>query len=145
VIVELVTVVALAAPTAEAGSCAVTRPNLPAGRYGTQRLWTRLPGKGLLRLRRDADGSLFDKLAWIPDRDRGLSLTVSGRRLDGAGRLRVLGVHWGYSSTGKGSWASAVAFPSAGCWRVTGRARDTTLSYVAKATTLSYVVKVVAA
>jgi hypothetical protein len=144
VIAELIAVLALAAPAAETGSCAVTRPNLPAGRYGTQRLWTRLPGNGVLRLRRDADGSLFDKLAWIPDRDRGLSLTVSGRRLDGAGRLRVLGVHWGYSSTGKGSWASAVAFPSAGCWRITGRAVAPTLSSVGR-TTLSYVVKVVPA
>lgn len=37
---------------------------------------------------------------------------------------------WGYSSTGKGSWASAVAFPEGGCWRITGRAGPTTLSYV---------------
>ena len=127
-IAELLAAIALAAPAEQQG-CAVTKPP-PSGRYGTSRLWTYVPRDGVLRLRRGADGRLGDKLGWIPDRDRGLVLTVSGRRLDAPGRLRVLSVNWGYASTGKGSWMSAVVFPSAGCWRVTGKAGPTTLSYV---------------
>ena len=130
-IAETLAVLAFATPVAEQ-ACPVTRPTMPSGQYGSQRLWTFLPRDGVLRLRRDADGTLGDKLGWIPDRDRNLRLTVSGRKIDGPGRLRVLGVNWGYSSTGKGSWASAVIFPKAGCWRITGRAGPTTLSYVVK-------------
>jgi hypothetical protein len=142
VIAELVAVTVLWAP-ATPQACPVTKPRTRSGRYGTRRLWTFLPRDGVLRLRREADGTLFDKLAWIPDRDRNLVLTVTGRRLDAAGRLRVLGVNWGYSSTGKGSWASAVRFPAPGCWRITGRARAAH-TVVVEPTTLSYVVKVVA-
>lgn len=114
-------------PAGEA--CAVTKPD-PSGHYGTTTLWTRLPADGVLRLRQDPDGTLGDKLAWIPDRDRGLQLTVSGKRLDRPGQLRVHSVNWGHSSTGQGSWASAVVFPAPGCWRITGTAGSATVSYV---------------
>jgi hypothetical protein len=46
--------------------------------------------------------------------------------------MRVRAVNWGYSSTGRGSWASAVSFPGEGCWRITGRVRDVSLTYVVK-------------
>jgi hypothetical protein len=132
VIAELLTALTLGAPAAELQVCPVTKPISPSGRYGPARLWTYLPRDGVLRVRRGVDGRLGDKLAWIPDRDRNLRLAVSGRRLDGSGLLRVLSVNWGYSSTGKGSWASAVVFPKPGCWRLTGKAGGTTLSYVVK-------------
>jgi hypothetical protein len=138
VIAELLGTLAVSAPAADDAACLVTRPTRPSGRYGTARLWTMLPRDGVLRVTRGPDGRLGDKLGWIPDRDRGLALTVSGRRLDRPAKLRVLSVNWGYSSTGKGSWASAVVFPSAGCWRITGR-----LGRLG-ATKLSYVVRVVA-
>ncbi|MEJ7791791.1 MAG: hypothetical protein WKF65_07470 [Gaiellaceae bacterium] len=131
-IAELLTVLAIASPSAEQQLCPVTRPAHPSGRYGSRRLWTVLPVGGGLRVQQGADGSIGTKLSWIPDRDRGLRLVVGGRRLDAPGRMRVLGVHWGYSSTGRGSWASAVEFASAGCWRITGRAGPSTLSYVVK-------------
>lgn len=118
-------------------SCAVTTSAFPSGKYGTSRLWVTLPAGGILRAQRNQpdDGMFGTKLGWIPDRDRGLTLTVSGRRLDAPGRMVVKGVFWGHSSTGRGSWASAVAFPSAGCWRITGRAGPTTVSYVVRVVT----------
>lgn len=116
------------------GACPVTTSELPSGRYGTTLLWVTLPPAGILRVRRNQpdDGMWGTKLGWIPDRDRNLVLTVSGQRLDAPGRMVVRGVFWGHSSTGRGSWASAVAFPQGGCWRITGRAGPTTLSYVVR-------------
>jgi hypothetical protein len=135
-IAALLAALAFAGPVAEPPACAVTKPTLPAGRYGTTRLWVKIPPGGILHVQRGEDGTLWDKLAWTPDRDRGLQLTVSGRRLDAPGRMRVLGVNWGYSYTaagrGKGGWASAVEFPAPGCWRITGRAGTATVSYVVK-------------
>lgn len=115
-------------------ACPVTRSGLPSRRYGSRRLSVILPAAGILRVQRNHpdDGMFGTKLGWIPDRDRNLKLAVSGRRLDAPGRMRVRGVFWGYSSTGKGSWASAVAFPQGGCWRITGRAGPTKLSYVVR-------------
>jgi hypothetical protein len=115
-------------------ACAVTRSTLPSRRYGSTSLWVTLPPAGILRVQRNQpdDGMFGTKLGWFPDRHRGLTLTVGGRRLDAPGRMIVRGVFWGRSSTGRGSWASPVAFPQAGCWRITGRAGATTLSYVVK-------------
>lgn len=115
-------------------TCPVTRPSLPSRRYGSSRLWVTLPPAGVLRVTRNQpdDGLYGTKLGWVPDRDRNLVLTVSGRRLDAPGRMTVRSVNWGYSSDGRGSWASAVAFPNGGCWRITGRAGGTTLSYIVR-------------
>jgi hypothetical protein len=111
-------------------ACPVTRAS--SRLYGSRRLSVTLPPGGILRVQRNRpdDGLYGTKIGWIPDRDRHLTLAVSGERLDAPGRMRVLGVFWGYSSNGKGSWASPVAFPAGGCWRITGRAGPTTVSYV---------------
>lgn len=123
-----------ATPPSQRNACPVTTSALPSRRYGTSRLWVTLPPAGILRVQRNQpdDGMFGTKLGWVPDRDRGLKLTVSGQRLDAPGRMVVRSVNWGYSSNGKGSWASAVAFPRGGCWRITGRAGPTTLSYVVR-------------
>ena len=125
------------APAQQRTACQVTRSALPSRRYGSSRLWVLLPPAGILHVQRNQpdDGMFGTKLGWIPDRDRNLELTVSGRRLDAPGRMVVRGVFWGYSSTGKGSWASAVAFPDGGCWRITGRAGTSTVSYVVRVVT----------
>ena len=107
-------------------SCPVTR-----GRYGNGILSTSVPGAdGVLATRRDVDGSLFQKLWWLPKRGFGGNLVVGGERLDAPGRMTVHSVNWGHSSDGRGSWASAVSFPSEGCWRLTGRVGDVSLIYV---------------
>jgi hypothetical protein len=118
-------------------ACPVTRSALPSRRYGSGRLWVTLPPDGILRVQRNQpdDGMFGTKIGWIPDRDRNVKLAVSGQRLDAPGRMRVKGVFWGHSSPGRGSWASAVAFPAGGCWRITGRAGPTTLSYVVRVVT----------
>lgn len=86
----------------------------------------------------ERDGSIFWKFGWLPTGiDVSPGLTVAGRRLDAASPpMRVLGVNWGYSYVrgvrGRGSWATAVSFPSEGCWKLTGRVGDIALSYVVK-------------
>jgi hypothetical protein len=115
-------------PAAE--TCPVTR-----GRYGNGLLSTAVPGSdGVLVARRDPDGTLFQKLGWLPRLGFGGTLMVRGERLDAPSPpMRVLSVNWGHSlSTGRGSWMSAVTFPSEGCWRISGRVRDVSLSYVVR-------------
>ena len=126
-----------AAPVRQQAACPVTKSALPSGRHGTNLLSVTLPPGGILRVQGNQpdDGMFGTKLGWIPDRDRNLTLTVSGTRLDARGRMQVRGVYWGHDSTGKGSWASAVAFPAGGCWRITGRAGPTALSYVVRVVT----------
>ncbi|HXG76908.1 MAG TPA: hypothetical protein VNJ53_10090 [Gaiellaceae bacterium] len=120
-------------PAATADRCPATVARDSKGRYGNGLLQTTLGRDGRLRaLRRD--GVLFQKLAWLPLAGLRGTLVVRGERLDAPGRMRVLGVYWGHASRGpaaQGSWASAVTFPSAGCYRITGRVGDVALSYVA--------------
>jgi hypothetical protein len=111
-------------------SCPVTK-----GEYGNGFLSTTLPADGVMSRPREADGTLFNKLGWLPRKGFTGQLTVRGERIDGGDRLRVLSVNWGYASSGpaaNGSWASAVKFPSEGCWRITGRVRDISLTYVVR-------------
>jgi hypothetical protein len=109
-------------------TCPVTKRG-----YGNGILSTTSPGAdGVLVARREPDGTLFQKVWWLPRKGFTGELTVRGERLDAPGQMRVLSVNWGYSSDGRGSWASAIAFPSEGCWRLTGRVRDVSLAYVVK-------------
>jgi hypothetical protein len=111
-------------------ACPVT-----TGRYGNGLLSVDVRG-GVLSRPREPDGTLFDELGWLPRKGFTGTLTVRGERIDAPGRLNVLSVNWGYSyAPGKqprGSWASAVTFPSEGCWRITGRVRDVSLTYVVR-------------
>ena len=96
--------------------------------YGNGLLSTTLPRDGVLGAPQRADG-LFAKLPWTPHTPYPEGeLLVAGERLDGDGELRVHTVRWG---TGN-SWRTAVTFPSEGCWRITGRVRDISLSYVVR-------------
>lgn len=114
-----------------AESCPVTK-----GPHGNSFLSVTLPPDGVLALPREPDGTFFDKLGWLPKKGWGGQLTLRGERLDAPGRLRVLQVSWGHvfvnGVQGRGSWRTAVTFPSEGCWRLTARVRDIALSYVVK-------------
>jgi hypothetical protein len=139
--------------------CAVTMPNgstppgeaRSAAHHGNGALWTVLPRNGrvvgvdeealadraaLARIVGDgifglsgADGSIRAKFPWWWG-GQGVKpqLSITGRRLDQpAGPLRVEG------RPGSGEpdfWASGMIFPTDGCWKVTGRAGDTALSFV---------------
>lgn len=110
-------------------TCPVTK-----GRYGNGFLSTTLPEDGVITRPREPDGTLFDKLGWSPRRGFSGNLVVRGERLDGPGVLHVLSVNWGHTIVDgrpqRGSWRSAVVFPSEGCWRLTGRVGDISLTYV---------------
>jgi hypothetical protein len=116
---------------AAGASCPVTK-----GRHGNGFLSVGLPEDGVLSMRREPDGTLFDKLGWLPKKGWGGNLTVRGERLDAPGRMHVLNVFWGHSYVNgrriRGSWMTPVELPSEGCWRITGRVADISLSYVVK-------------
>jgi hypothetical protein len=124
-------------------TCPVTIPNgkNPPGDpgrhwHGNGLLWAGLAPDGVLAIggqQVEADGSLFEKLLWstTPADD---APTISGRRLDVPGPpLRVLATYFGsFSTATRPSWMSPVLFPSTGCWRITARVRDVSLTYVTK-------------
>jgi hypothetical protein len=125
-------------------TCPVTRPNrvlppapgqgFPGLRYGNGLLSTAVSSDGGLLTQRDQNGTSSTKLAWLPRKGFTGTLTVGGERLDAAAPpMRVLAVYWGHDTqTGRGGWATPVVFPSEGCWRITGRVRDVTVSYVVR-------------
>lgn len=123
-------------------ACPVTVPNRakPPGQpptgswYGNGLLWAGLARDGIYAVppeRVEQDGSIFNKLIWVtspPDR----APALSGERLDApAPPLRVLATNMGsFSNATRPSWATAVLFPTAGCWRLTARVGDVSLTYV---------------
>ena len=106
--------------------CPVTKPNgmTPPGEtpgprhHGNGSLWTVLhdPTLTVTARNRQPDGSVDEKFPWW----RGVSgnLSIRGLRIDGSApplRARILS---GYGDSG--FQASAIIFPTEGCWRVTG-------------------------
>jgi hypothetical protein len=74
----------------------------------------------------DADGAVGMKFGWwraVPGK-----LRITGRRLDAAAPPARGDVPDGYGATG--FQASGVTFPTEGCWEVTGRVAQTTLTFV---------------
>src|SRR5262249_39834962 len=72
------------------------------------------------------DGALSMKFGWqrhVPGQ-----LTIDGRRLDGAAAPLRADVPRGYGDIG--FQATALIFPTPGCWEVTGHLADATLTFV---------------
>jgi hypothetical protein len=122
-------------------TCPVTIPNgsTPPGErrashfHGNGLLWTGFAPNREVGVRED-DGSYFDKLLWWTTILHE-PLTFHAARLDAsappvrwkANEGRFVG------STFRGTtWATALWFPSAGCWRLTARLRDVSLSVVVR-------------
>jgi hypothetical protein len=127
-----------AQPSTAEKPCPVTRPNgrRPPGEnsyagsrfLGNGALWTDLyPNPN--RPRPDdvrKDGSIVIKVPWW----RGVRgrLTIEGRRLDTSAPSLTAWVPDGYGP--KGFQSSAIIFPTPGCWEVTGRVGDASLTFV---------------
>ena len=102
------------------------------GFFGNGQLWTGLWPDGKVIFSPDgpgeigADGSLTMKWFWW----RGTvgKLSIEGRRLDGDSPLLGSIIQDGYGELGFQS--TALVFPAAGCWTVTGRAGDGELTFV---------------
>ena len=72
------------------------------------------------------DGSIRAKLGWWRGLDR--RLIITGRRLDA--KAPPLRAETGGDNGGRGFRASALIFPTVGCWRVVGRAGAARLTFV---------------
>lgn len=121
-------------PLSATPTCPVTAPNgsAPPGErsaphwHGNGVLWTGLaPNHGIGQLQ--DDGSYFDKLRWTTIVYHLLSFRAV--RLDATAPPALWKANEGGSA---GSWATAVWFSSAGCWRLTARVGDVSLSVVVR-------------
>jgi outer membrane murein-binding lipoprotein Lpp len=125
---------ALARRVAAVDPCPITRPNgsVPPGStfgaefHGNGALWVGLPPANVVVREPEADGSISDKFGWW----RAVSgqLRIEGRRLDGTAPPLRAGVPDGYGDSGFQS--SGIIFPTEGCWEVTGRVGDASLTFV---------------
>ena len=103
-----------------------------AGFYGNGQLWTGLWPEGKVIFSPDgpgeigADGSLTMKWFWW--RGGVGKLSIVGRRLDQEGPALDALIQDGYGDSGFQS--TALIFPEAGCWEVTGRAGEGGLQFV---------------
>ncbi len=127
-------------PTSESeSSCAVTiangqRPDAwpEAGVYqGNGKLFTQLwPDGTVLANASDiqANGSISVKFPWY----RALAghLEITGHRLDGSSPPLTAWIPDGYGDIGFQS--TAILFPTPGCWEVTGRVQQASLSFVTR-------------
>ena len=126
--------------------CPVTCPNgnrppeqpRSVGWYGNGFLWAGVDRDGIWTARADQvgeDGTIGNKLLWVttPPWEKP---TISGERIDvAAPPLSVLGVNTGaFSGAANPSHMSPVEFPVTGCWRLTARLGDVSLTYVVQVT-----------
>ena len=134
-----------------AESCPITSPNVDVVRngkhydyvtrnrwhfnYGNGKLWTSVwpDGTVLFRARGpgfvSSDGSLSMKWPWYVERGVRGELEIQGRRLD-APSERPLSANHSPVLGDPGFHAGAITFPNEGCWEVTGRAGDSSLTFV---------------
>jgi hypothetical protein len=132
----LATIAPAADETAErpsvAPTCPVTLPPPDGGRYGNDALQTGLWPEGKVIFKPGgpggelADGSLHMKFWWW--RLRSGRLTFEGRRLDASAPPLRARVPDGYGPTG--FQATSLIFPTPGCWEVTGRLREDSLTFI---------------
>ena len=118
--------------------CPVTEPNgsLPPGEtvespeyLGNGELWTVLWPDGKVMMEQhnqETDGSLSMKWGWV--RAVTGALTIEGHRLDAEAKPLRADIPDGYGDTG--FQVSALIFTTTGCWEVTGRVGESSLTFV---------------
>lgn len=140
--VRLTSTLFLFAACTPAQECPVTTPNgsTPPGEtasasyHGNGELWTALWLDGEIVFRPDGpgeirqDGSLAMKFPWWRGEGIHGPIEISGVRLDRRGSGVTAEMPSGYSDTG--FQASALVFPSEGCWQVTAHAGEAQLQFV---------------
>lgn len=95
--------------------------------FGNGNLWVALKASTTKIVQRE-DGTYGLKFMWWRvDEDSGATLRLSGKRLDGDAPPAIGNVPAGYGAVFQ---ASGVAFPTEGCWEVTGSAGMSTVSFV---------------
>jgi hypothetical protein len=125
---------ALSRHVAAVDPCPITHPNgsRPPGStfgaefHGNGAIWVGVWPSNVVVTERDPAGSIEAKFGWW----RGVvgRLRIEGRRLDGAAPPLRASVPNGYGDTGFQS--SGIVFPSEGCWEVTGRVGEASLTFV---------------
>ena len=130
-------------PEASPVPCPLTKPHgtnpvnsgTIAGGYGNDALWTNLTmwssEPGLVPVPDDGrigpDGRI-DGMKWAWYRYVPGKLTIEGRRLDAPAPPLEAHVPDSFDTTG--FLASGLIFPSAGCWEITGRLGEASLTFV---------------
>lgn len=136
----------LPSPEASPAVCPVTRPNgdMPPGSgnprfiggLGNDALWTNLWmwGEGPVLVQADParPGATRGPGKWAWYRYVPGELTIEGRRLDAPAPQLVAQVPDGYGPSG--FQVSGLSFPTIGCWEVTGRVGDASLTFVVRVT-----------
>ena len=125
---------ALRARAAVVDPCGVTRPNRsqpPGDTFGAEfhgngSLWVGVPPSNIVVDQPGATGAVSAKFGWW--RAVTGALTITGRRLDGSAPQLTATVPEGYGDTGFQS--TSITFPAEGCWDVTGRVGNATLTFV---------------
>jgi len=119
-------------------SCPVTLPNgsMPPGEnyedpysHGNGELWTTLWPEGKVVMQKDniePDGAFAMK--WLIYRSVTGALTIEGRRLDAEAEPLRSFISDGYGDNGL--QILALIFPTTGCWEVTARVGDASLTFV---------------
>lgn len=126
-----------AAPGGTPSPCPVTVPNgsPPPGLdaspdlHGNGALWVTLPPDGIVRIspgQVGSDGWLSEKFPWW--RGESGQLAITGQRLDGDAPSPRASIPEGYGDTGFQS--SGIDFPTEGCWEITGRVGEASLTFV---------------
>jgi hypothetical protein len=115
-------------------ACPFTTPNLstPPGStagavfHGNGKIWVGMWPSNIVVKAPEPDGTIDAKFGWW----RGVpgTFTIDGRRLDAPAPPLSASVPDGYGE--QGFQATGIVFPAEGCWEVTGRIGDASLTFV---------------
>jgi len=102
--------------------------------YGNGKIWTVLWPNGTVIFRPGGSGFILEDgslaMKWLWFRAIAGRLRIEGKRLDASAPPLRASIPDGYRGTG--IQASGLIFPTEGCWEVTGRVADASLTFVTR-------------